>query len=167
MIHLKNTVTTHLRLKLTSMLLSMIWNTVMPQAAWTFFFGGGSNQGTTVETRAAGFHGTSIWNMATVTAGAKVGAGGIIRSVALGGNIAGLASDTNFWLTTELGALYITKTPWLGAGYSDSTLIQAHTNPNDPTSDIKRDFTFRGFQYFDQHGSIGAADDGHIYQACY
>ena len=132
--------------------------------SWTFFFGGGSNQGTTVETRAAGFHGTSIWNMATVTAGAKVGAGGIIRSVALGGNIAGLASDTNFWLTTELGALYITKTPWLGAGYSDSTLIQAHVNPNDPTSDIKRDFTFRGFQYFDQHGSIGAADDGHIYR---
>ena len=98
---------------------------------------------------------------------AKVGAGGIIRSIALGGNIAGLASDTNFWLTTELGALYITKTPWLGAGYSDSTLIQAHTNPNDPTSDIKRDFTLRGFQYFDQHGSIGAGDDGHIYQACY
>ena len=132
--------------------------------SWTFFFGGGSNQGTTVETRAAGFHGTSIWNMATVTAGAKVGAGGIIRSVALGGNIAGLASDTNFWLTTELGALYITKTPWLGSGYNDNTLIQAHTNPNDPTSDIKRDFTFRGFQYFDQHGSIGAADDGHIYR---
>ena len=132
--------------------------------AWTFFFGGESNQATTVETRAAGFHGTSIWNMATVSAATKVGAGGIIRSVALGGNIAGLASDTNFWLTTELGALYITKTPWLGAGYSDSTLIQAHTNPNDPTSDIKRDFTFRGFQYFDQHGSIGAADDGHIYR---
>ena len=132
--------------------------------AWTFFFGGESNQATTIETRAAGFHGTSIWNLATVSAATKVGAGGIIRSVALGGNIAGLASDTNYWLTTELGALYITKTPWLGAGYSDSTLIQAHVNPNDPTSDIKRDFTFRGFQYFDQHGSIGAADDGHIYR---
>ena len=132
--------------------------------AWTFFFGGESNQATTIETRAAGFHGTSIWNMASISAATKVGAGGIIRSVALGGNIAGLATDTNFWLTTELGALYITKTPWLGAGYSDSTLIQAHTNPNDPTSDIKRDFTFRGFQYFDQHGSIGAADDGHIYR---
>ena len=132
--------------------------------AWTFFFGGESNQATTIETRAAGFHGTSIWNMASISAATKVGAGGIIRSVALGGNIAGLASDTNYWLTTELGALYITKTPWLGAGYSDSTLIQAHTNPNDPTSDIKRDFTFRGFQYFDQHGSIGAADDGHIYR---
>ena len=132
--------------------------------AWTFFFGGESNQGTAIATRAAGFHGTSIWNMASISAATKAGAGGIIRSVALGGNIAGLASSTHFWITTELGALWVNTTPWLATGYGSDALVQAHTNPNDPTSDIKRDFTFRGFQYFDQHGSIGAGDDGHIYR---
>ena len=132
--------------------------------AWTFFFGGESNQGTAIATRAAGFHGTSIWNMASISAATKAGAGGTIRSVALGGNIAGLASSTHFWITTELGALWVNTTPWLAAGYGSDALVQAHTNPNDPTSDVKRDFTFRGFQYFDQHGSIGAGDDGHIYR---
>ena len=132
--------------------------------AWTFFFGGESNQGTAIATRAAGFHGTSIWNMASISDATKAGAGGRIRSVALGGNIAGLASSTHFWVTTELGALWVNTTPWLAAGYGSDALVQAHTNPNDPTSDIKRDFTFRGFQYFDQHGSIGAGDDGHIYR---
>ena len=132
--------------------------------AWTFFFGGESNQGTAIATRAAGFHGTSIWNMASISAATKAGAGGIIRSVNLGGNIAGLATDTHFWVTTELGALWVNTTPWLAAGYGSDALVQAHTNPNDPTSDIKRDFTFRGFQYLDQHGSIGAGDDGHIYR---
>ena len=132
--------------------------------AWTFFFGGESNQGTAIATRAAGFHGTSIWNMASISAAAKAGAGGRIRSVALGGNIAGLASSTHFWVTTELGALWVNTTPWLAAGYGSDALLQAHVNANDPTSDIKRDFTFRGFQYFDQHGSIGAGDDGHIYR---
>ena len=132
--------------------------------AWTFFFGGQTVGETAIATSAAGFHGTSIWNMATISAATKAGAGGIIRSVALGGNIAGLASDTNFWVTTELGALWVSKTPWLATGYGSNALVQAHTNPNDPTSDVKRDFTFRGFQYFDQHGSIGAGDDGHIYR---
>ena len=132
--------------------------------AWTFFFGGQTVGETAIATSAAGFHGTSIWNMASISTATKAGAGGIIRSVNLGGNIAGLASDTNFWVTTELGALWVSKTPWLAAGYGSDALVQAHTNPNDPTSDIKRDFTFRGFQYFDQHGSIGAGDDGHIYR---
>ena len=132
--------------------------------AWTFFFGGQTVGETAIATSAAGFHGTSIWNMATISAATKAGAGGIIRSVALGGNIAGLASSTHFWVTTELGALWVNTTPWLAAGYGSDALVQAHTNPNDPTSDIKRDFTFRGFQYFDQHGSIGAGDDGHIYR---
>ena len=132
--------------------------------AWTFFFGGQTVGETAIATSAAGFHGTSIWNMASISAATKAGAGGIIRSVNLGGNIAGLASDTNFWVTTELGALWVSKTPWLATGYGSNALVQAHTNPNDPTSDIKRDFTFRGFQYFDQHGSIGAGDDGHIYR---
>ena len=132
--------------------------------AWTFFFGGISNNGTSVMTRAAGFFGTSPWNMATITDDVKSAAGGNILSVTLGGNIAGLASDTHYWVTTELGALWVTKTPWLASGYSNATLLQAHTNSNDPTSDIKRDFSFRGFQYFDEHGSIGAGDDGHIYR---
>ena len=132
--------------------------------AWTFFFGGETVGATAIATRAAGFHGTSIWNMASISTATKAGAGGIIRSVNLGGNLDGLASSTHFWVTTELGALWINTTPWLASGYGDNALVQAHTNPNDPTSDIKRDFTFRGFQYFDQHGSIGAGDDGHIYR---
>ena len=132
--------------------------------AWTFFFGGETVGETAIATKAAGFHGTSIWNMATISDATRAGAGGIIRSVNLGGNIAGLASDTNFWVTTELGALWVSKTPWLATGYGGNALLQAHVNANDPTSDTKRDFTFRGFQYFDEHGSIGAGDDGHIYR---
>ena len=132
--------------------------------AWTFFFGGETVGATAIATRAAGFFGESIWNMATVSDATRAGAGGIIRSVNLGGNIAGLATDTHFWITTELGALWVNTTPWLAAGYGDNALVQAHVNPNDPTSDVKRDFTFRGFQYYDEHGSIGAGDDGHIYR---
>ena len=132
--------------------------------AWTFFFGGQTVGETAIATSAAGFHGTSIWNMASISDATRAGAGGIIRSINLGGNIAGLASSTHFWITTELGALWVNTTPWLASGYGSDALVQAHTNPNDPTSDVKRDFTFRGFQYFDQHGSIGAGDDGHIYR---
>ena len=132
--------------------------------SWTFFFGGETVGETAIATKAAGFHGTSIWNMTSISTAVKAGAGGIIRSVNLGGNIAGLASDTHFWVTTELGALWVSKVPWLAAGYGSNALLQAHVNANDPTSDTKRDFTFRGFQYFDQHGSIGAGDDGHIYR---
>ena len=131
---------------------------------WTFFFGGETVGETAIATKAAGFHGESIWNMATISEATRAGAGGIIRSVNLGGNIAGLATDTHWWITTELGALWVNTTPWLAAGYGDNALLQAHVNANDPTSDTKRDFTFRGFQYYDQHGSIGAGDDGHIYR---
>ena len=156
MIHQKNTATTLVQVLTVTKLTfnAHIYDMEYSNAsgAWTFFFGGETVGATAIATRAAGFHGTSIWNMATISEATKAGAGGIIRSVNLGGNIAGLATDTHWWLTTELGALWVNTTPWLAAGYGDNALVQAHTNPNDPTSDIKRDFTFRGFQYYDQHG---------------
>ena len=142
----------------------MSYNNSASDGVWRFFFGGNSNEGTSVATRAAGFAGGNPWNMISMDDAAKAAAGGTIYSVTTGGDVNGVATNLHSWVTTELGALWITTTPWQASGYSDAALQQAHVNPNDPTSDTKRDFIFRGFQYFDQHQSIGIGDDNHIYR---